>query len=73
MRLVEQADVFVENLKTSTLRRLGIHESLLLDRNFLPTCNWIGIVEEADVKDKFLKLAQRHLRILGVSNGGIQG
>ncbi|MGH8995102.1 MAG: CaiB/BaiF CoA transferase family protein, partial [Acidimicrobiales bacterium] len=33
MRLVEQSDVFVENLKPSTLHRLGIHESELLDRN----------------------------------------
>jgi crotonobetainyl-CoA:carnitine CoA-transferase CaiB-like acyl-CoA transferase len=33
MRLVEQSDVFVENLKTSTLHQIGIHESVLLDRN----------------------------------------
>ena len=33
MRLVERSDVFVENLKPSTLHRLGIHESELLDRN----------------------------------------
>ena len=33
MRLVEQSDVFVENLKTSTLHQIGIHESELLDRN----------------------------------------
>jgi crotonobetainyl-CoA:carnitine CoA-transferase CaiB-like acyl-CoA transferase len=33
LRLVEHSDVFVENLKTSTLHRLGIHESVLLDRN----------------------------------------
>ena len=33
MRLVEQSDVFVENLKTSTLHQIGIHESQLLDRN----------------------------------------
>ncbi len=33
IRLVECSDVFVENLKTSTLHRLGIHESVLLDRN----------------------------------------
>jgi crotonobetainyl-CoA:carnitine CoA-transferase CaiB-like acyl-CoA transferase len=33
LRLVEKSDVFVENLKTSTLHRLGIHESVLLDRN----------------------------------------
>ncbi len=32
-RLVEQSDVFVENLKASTLHRMGIHESELLDRN----------------------------------------
>jgi crotonobetainyl-CoA:carnitine CoA-transferase CaiB-like acyl-CoA transferase len=33
MRLVEQSDVFVENLKVSTLHQIGIHESVLLDRN----------------------------------------
>ena len=33
MRLVEQSDVFVENLKMSTLHQMGIHESQLLDRN----------------------------------------
>lgn len=33
MRLVEKSDVFVENLKASTLHRLGIHESELMDRN----------------------------------------
>ena len=33
MRLVEQSDVFVENLKMSTLHQIGIHESQLLDRN----------------------------------------
>jgi len=33
MRLVERSDVFVENLKASTLHRLGIHESELMDRN----------------------------------------
>jgi crotonobetainyl-CoA:carnitine CoA-transferase CaiB-like acyl-CoA transferase len=34
LRLVEQADVFVENLKTSTLhQQLGIHETQLLERN----------------------------------------
>ena len=33
MRLVEQSDVFVENLKTSTLHQIGIHESQLLERN----------------------------------------
>jgi crotonobetainyl-CoA:carnitine CoA-transferase CaiB-like acyl-CoA transferase len=33
MRLVERSDVFVENLKTSTLHQIGIHESQLLDRN----------------------------------------
>ncbi|HKA04695.1 MAG TPA: CoA transferase, partial [Acidimicrobiales bacterium] len=33
MRLVEISDVFVENLKASTLHRLGIQESELLDRN----------------------------------------
>jgi crotonobetainyl-CoA:carnitine CoA-transferase CaiB-like acyl-CoA transferase len=33
MRLVEKSDVFVENLKASTLHRLGIQEGELLDRN----------------------------------------
>jgi crotonobetainyl-CoA:carnitine CoA-transferase CaiB-like acyl-CoA transferase len=33
MRLVERSDVFVENLKTSTLHQIGIHESQLLERN----------------------------------------
>jgi crotonobetainyl-CoA:carnitine CoA-transferase CaiB-like acyl-CoA transferase len=33
MRLVEESDVFVENLKTSTLHDIGIHESQMLDRN----------------------------------------
>ena len=33
MRLVEHSDVFVENLKTSTLHQIGIHESQLLERN----------------------------------------
>ncbi|MDQ1430059.1 MAG: hypothetical protein QOF40_661 [Actinomycetota bacterium] len=33
MRLVEQSDVFVENLKTSTLHQIGIHESQMLERN----------------------------------------
>jgi crotonobetainyl-CoA:carnitine CoA-transferase CaiB-like acyl-CoA transferase len=33
MRLVERSDVLVENLKTSTLHQIGIHESQLLDRN----------------------------------------
>jgi crotonobetainyl-CoA:carnitine CoA-transferase CaiB-like acyl-CoA transferase len=33
MRLVEHSDVFVENLKTSTLHQIGIHESELLERN----------------------------------------
>ncbi len=33
MRLVEESDVFVENLKTSTLHQIGIHESQLLERN----------------------------------------
>jgi len=33
LRLVEQSDVFVENLKPPTLHRLGIHESELMDRN----------------------------------------
>jgi crotonobetainyl-CoA:carnitine CoA-transferase CaiB-like acyl-CoA transferase len=33
LRLVEKSDVFVENLKASTLHRLGIHESELMDRN----------------------------------------
>jgi crotonobetainyl-CoA:carnitine CoA-transferase CaiB-like acyl-CoA transferase len=33
LRLVERSDVFVENLKASTLHRLGIHESELMDRN----------------------------------------
>jgi crotonobetainyl-CoA:carnitine CoA-transferase CaiB-like acyl-CoA transferase len=33
MRLVEQSDVFVENLKTSTLHQIGIRESEMLDRN----------------------------------------
>jgi crotonobetainyl-CoA:carnitine CoA-transferase CaiB-like acyl-CoA transferase len=32
-RLAEQSDVFIENLKASTLHRMGIHESELLDRN----------------------------------------
>jgi crotonobetainyl-CoA:carnitine CoA-transferase CaiB-like acyl-CoA transferase len=32
-RLVEKSDVFIENMKASTLHRLGIHESELLDRN----------------------------------------
>ncbi len=33
MRLVDCSDVFIENLKTSTLHSLGIHETMLLDRN----------------------------------------
>jgi len=33
MRLVEQSDVFVENLKMSTLHQIGIRENELLDRN----------------------------------------
>jgi len=33
MRLIECSDVFVENLKTSTLHSLGIHETVLLERN----------------------------------------
>jgi crotonobetainyl-CoA:carnitine CoA-transferase CaiB-like acyl-CoA transferase len=33
MRLVEKSDVFVENLKLSTLHRMGIQEGELLDRN----------------------------------------
>jgi crotonobetainyl-CoA:carnitine CoA-transferase CaiB-like acyl-CoA transferase len=33
LRLVDTADVFVENLKASTLHQMGIHESELLDRN----------------------------------------
>ncbi len=33
MRLVEQSDVFIENLKASTLHQIGIHESQLLERN----------------------------------------
>ena len=33
LRLVEQSDLFVENLKTATIHRMGIHESQLLDRN----------------------------------------
>jgi crotonobetainyl-CoA:carnitine CoA-transferase CaiB-like acyl-CoA transferase len=33
MRLVECSDVFVENLKSSTLHQLGIHESVLSERN----------------------------------------
>ena len=33
MRLVEQSDVLVENLKTSTLHQIGIHETQLLERN----------------------------------------
>ncbi len=33
MDLVERSDVFVENLKPSTLHRLGITENQLLDRN----------------------------------------
>ena len=33
MRLVEHSDVFVENLKMSTLHQIGLHESQLLDRN----------------------------------------
>ena len=36
MRLVEQSDVFIENLKASTLHQIGIHESELLDRNPRP-------------------------------------
>ena len=31
--LVERSDVFVENLKASTLHQMGIHESQLMDRN----------------------------------------
>ncbi len=33
LRLVERADVFVENLKSTTLHQMGIHESVLMDRN----------------------------------------
>ena len=33
MRLAERSDVLVENLKTTTLHQLGIHESVLMDRN----------------------------------------
>jgi crotonobetainyl-CoA:carnitine CoA-transferase CaiB-like acyl-CoA transferase len=33
LRLVEQSDLFVENLKTATIHRMGIHETQLLDRN----------------------------------------
>jgi crotonobetainyl-CoA:carnitine CoA-transferase CaiB-like acyl-CoA transferase len=33
MRLVEHSDVFVENLKMSTLHQIGIHETQLLERN----------------------------------------
>ena len=33
MRLVEHSDVVIENLKTSTLHHLGIHETMLLQRN----------------------------------------
>ncbi len=33
MRLIDCSDVFVENLKTSTLHSLGIHETVLLARN----------------------------------------
>ncbi|MGD9798894.1 MAG: CaiB/BaiF CoA transferase family protein [Acidimicrobiia bacterium] len=33
MRLVERSDVFIENLKASTLHQMGIHESELMDRN----------------------------------------
>jgi crotonobetainyl-CoA:carnitine CoA-transferase CaiB-like acyl-CoA transferase len=33
MRLVEHSDVIVENLKTSTLHHLGIHETVLMQRN----------------------------------------
>ena len=36
MRLVEQSDVFVENLKMSTLHQIGIHESQLLDAQPAP-------------------------------------
>ena len=32
-RLAEQSDVFIENLKASTLHRMGVHESELLDCN----------------------------------------
>jgi crotonobetainyl-CoA:carnitine CoA-transferase CaiB-like acyl-CoA transferase len=32
-RLVEHADVVIENLKVSTLHRMGVHESELLERN----------------------------------------
>jgi crotonobetainyl-CoA:carnitine CoA-transferase CaiB-like acyl-CoA transferase len=33
MRLIELSDVFIENLKASTLHHIGIQESELLDRN----------------------------------------
>jgi crotonobetainyl-CoA:carnitine CoA-transferase CaiB-like acyl-CoA transferase len=33
MQLVERSDVFVENLKTSTLHQMGVHETQLLERN----------------------------------------
>ncbi len=33
MRLIERSDVFVENFKATTLHRIGIHESELLDIN----------------------------------------
>jgi crotonobetainyl-CoA:carnitine CoA-transferase CaiB-like acyl-CoA transferase len=33
MQLVAQSDVFIENLKASTLHQMGIHESQLMDRN----------------------------------------
>lgn len=32
-RLVEQSDVFVENLKSTTLHQIGVHESELLEAN----------------------------------------
>src|SRR5579883_2749753 len=49
-----------------------VHQTLLFSRDGLPARDGIGVVEETDIEDKLLEIAQGHLRVLRVGRGWVE-
>src|SRR5579864_1482056 len=49
-----------------------VHQSLLLHRKLLPASNRVRVIQETDIENKLLKIAQRHLRVLRIPTRRIE-
>src|SRR5260221_1932456 len=49
-----------------------VDQALLLQRKVWPASDGIRFMEEADIKDEFLKIVERHFSILRIAARGIE-